>query len=101
MEEANTMFDVLDENKDKRVTESDFEALAVKYLCQTPSFSTANNYGPSSALQGSQVSQNSHYSSNRTSNRTITTQANPLQGSNVSRYLSRYAGIGPVSATNS
>lgn len=33
MEESESMHEVLDANRDRRVTESDFESLAVRYLC--------------------------------------------------------------------
>lgn len=33
MEEAESMHQVLDANRDKRVTEADFENLAMRYLC--------------------------------------------------------------------
>ena len=37
------MFNVLDHNKDQKVTESDFESLAVKFLCGQDSFSQGFN----------------------------------------------------------
>jgi hypothetical protein len=33
MEEAESMQQILDANRDKRVTEADFESLALRYLC--------------------------------------------------------------------
>lgn len=33
MEEADSMHQILDANRDQRVTEADFENLAVRYLC--------------------------------------------------------------------
>lgn len=59
------MFEVLDDNKDKAVTESDFENLAVRYLCQSglpTSTNTYTSYTSNTQLQGSQVSQTSYYS---------------------------------------
>ena len=61
------MFEILDENKDKRVTESDFENLAVKYLCQSgPSSGFSNsNFYTSTVTQNSQVSGNNQTSSSK------------------------------------
>jgi hypothetical protein len=47
------MFDLLDDNKDKVVSESDFESLAVRYLCAsgtTPNFATSNVTSQSSQV---------------------------------------------------
>lgn len=85
MEEANSMYEVLDENKDKKVTESDFENLAVKYLCQSNTSNISGytyNSSSSSAVQSSQVSQN--YT---TTSQTSINQSNYLQKSNVTRYV--------------
>ena len=43
MEEAPTMHKVLDFDHDNRVTESDFENLAVKFLCQNNSRMASSN----------------------------------------------------------
>lgn len=81
MEEANSMYEVLDENRDKKVTESDFENLAVKYLCQG-SNNAAFNYTSSNIVsQNSQVSQTFSSTSQASSS-----QSNILQKSNVTRY---------------
>ena len=39
MEEAESMHQILDSNRDKRVTEQDFENLALRYLCNQGSSS--------------------------------------------------------------
>ena len=73
---------MLDDNKDKRVTESDFENLAVKYLCQGPSYSQGPvGYGNSNILQGSQASQGSFTSQTYSSNRNINLQTTKVQSS--------------------
>ena len=66
MEEANSMYQALDYNHDQKVTESDFENLAIRYLCQ----------------DASKVNQTSTL---HTATR-VTSQTN-LQTSNVTRYV--------------
>eukprot|EP00919_Chromeraceae_sp_WS-2016_P058242 GHVR01138395.1.p1 GENE.GHVR01138395.1~~GHVR01138395.1.p1 ORF type:complete len:157 (+),score=16.94 GHVR01138395.1:1317-1787(+) len=51
MEEADSMHSVLDTNRDRRVTESDFEALAVRYLCGSSSSFNFNKFASSTTVK--------------------------------------------------
>ena len=75
------MYEVLDENRDKKVTESDFENLAVRYLCQGSGNAAFSFASSNIVTQNSQVSQAFSGSSQASSS-----QSNILQKSNVTRY---------------